>query len=153
MAEDSGISWHVETHVHVERSNDWYWGLGLVALVSAGLALFFGNLLFALIIAIAAGSLVALLLRGPREHQVRIDPRGLSLDGTLYRWQNIDSFWVSETRRQLLVTTQGVLHPQLVIPLNDPTRAQNVRQYMRRHAQEEEQEPHMGEHIAEMLGL
>lgn len=153
MAEDAGITWHVETHEHVERSVDWYWGLGLAALVGAGFSLFFGNLLFALIILVAAGSLAALLIRGPREHQVRIDPRGLSLDGTLYRWQNIDSFWVSDRRRQLLVSTKGILHPQLVIPLGDPTRGQNVRHYMRRHAQEVEQDPHMGEHIAEMLGL
>jgi hypothetical protein len=153
MAEDSGITWHVETHVHVERSVDWYWGLGIVALVGAGLSLFFGNLLFALIILIGAGSIGALLMRGPREHSCRLDPRGLSLDGTLYRWQSIDSFWVDDRKRQLLVSTRGILHPQLIIPLGDPTRAQNVRHYMRRHAQEEEQEAHLGEHIAEIFGL
>ncbi len=153
MAEDPGISWHVDTHEHRERSPDWYWGLALIALVGAGLSVFFGNLLFAIIILIGAGSLATLLLRGPREHKVSMDARGLSLDGTLYRWKSVESFWVEEHRAQLLVTTQGVIHPQLVIPLGDRSRAQNVRNYLKRHAREEEQEPHIGEHIAEIFGL
>ena len=152
--DDPGISWHVETHEHRERTPDWYWGLGLLSIAGAGLSIFFGNLLFGMIILIAAASLGTLMARGPREHLVRIDQRGLAMDGTLYRWDKIESFWVEERRRpQLLVTTEGILHPQLVIPLGDRSRAQNVRQYMKHHAREEEQEPHLGEHIAEMFGL
>lgn len=153
MAEDQGIAWHVDTHEHKERSTDWYWGLGLIALVGAGLSVFFGNYLFAVIILMGAGSLGVLLLRGPREHRVAVEPRGIILDGTLYKWEKIESFWVDDQRAQLLVTTQGILHPQLVIPLGDRGRAHNVRAYAKRHAHEEEQDAHLGEHIAEMFGL
>ena len=65
MADDSGISWSVDTHEHRDHSTDWYWGLGLLAIAGAGLALFFGNLLFAVIIVMAAGSIGVLALRGP----------------------------------------------------------------------------------------
>ncbi len=153
MAEDSGISWHVETHEHRDRSPDWYWGLGLMVLAGAGLSVFLGNILFAVILLLGAGSLATLLLRGPREHKVSIDGRGLSLDGTMYRWKSVESFWVDERKAQLLVTTEGIIHPQLIVPLGDRTRAQNVRNYLKRHAKEEEQEPHLGEHIAEIFGL
>ncbi len=154
MAEDSGISWQVDTHEHVERSNDWYWGLGLIAVVGAGLAVFFGNSLFAIILLLGAGSLGILIARGPREHEVKITSRGLHFDGTLYRWNNVDSFWVEENRNpHLLITTQGILHPQLVIPIGDPSRSHNVREYLRRLVKEEEQEPHLGHHVAEMFGL
>ncbi len=154
MLEDLGISWHVDTHQHQERSNDWYWGLGLVAVAGAGLAVFFGNTLFAIIILLALGSLGFLVARGPREHEVRVTSRGLHLDGTLYRWNGIDSFWVSESRDpHLLVTTRGILHPQLIIPIGDSNRARNVREYLRRVTKEEEQEPHVGHHLAQMLGL
>src|SRR3989338_6524832 len=115
MAEDSGISWSVNTHEHTEHSTDWYWGLGLLALAGAGLSLFFGNLLFAVIIVMSAGSMGVLAARGPREHTVRIGGRGISLDGTLYRWSSIDSFWIEERGDpRLLVSTKSVLHPQLV---------------------------------------
>jgi len=82
------------------------------------------------------------------------------MDGTLYRWSGVDSFWVEDERMlpagkqaYLLVTTHGILHPQLVIPIGDINRARNVREYLRRIVKEEEQEPHMGHHIAQMLGL
>jgi len=154
MAEDSGISWRVDTHEHKERSTDWYWGLGLGAAAAAGLALFFGNVLFAVIIALGAGSLGVLIARGPREHEVKVTSRGLSLDGTLYRWSSVESFWIQESRDpHLLLTTQGILHPQLIIPIGDPARAQNLRAYLRRHVREQEQEPHVGHHVAEMFGL
>ncbi len=154
MAEDPGISWHVETHEHKERSIDWYWGLGLVALAAAALSIFFGNTLFALIIGLAAISIGILIARGPREHVVSVSPRGFSLDGTLYRWSGIQSFWITQEREpHLLLTTQGVLHPQLVIPIGDPGRIQNLRAYLRRFCAEEEQEAHLGHHVASIFGL
>lgn len=154
MAEDSGIAWHVDTHEHQERSTDWYWGLGLITLTAAGISVFVGNALFAVILLMGAGSLGVLIARGPREHEVRLTPRGLSMDGTLYKWSTVESFWVEENRTpHLLVTTQGILHPQLVIPLGDPNRARNVREYLRRLVKEEEQEPHLGHDVAQMLGL
>jgi hypothetical protein len=154
MAEDSGIQWSVDTHEHHEHSIDWYWGLGLLALAGAGLATFFGDFLFAVIIVLSTGSLGVLALRGPREHTVRVSERGVSLDGTLYRWSAVSSFWVEESiEPRLLVSTKNVLHPQLVLPLGDRTRAASVRSYLRRHAQEEEQQPHLGEHLAELFGL
>ncbi len=155
--EGQAISWQVQTHEHKDRSTDWYWGLGLGALVAAGVSLFFGNALFALIIVLGMGSIGVLAVRGPREHWVRIDTRGVSLDGTLYRFSSIQSFWVErETphrEARLLVTTNGIFSPQLVIPLGTMVRAQNVRAFMRRHAEEEEQEAHVGEHLAELFGL
>ena len=158
MAEE-GMFWTVATHEHRERSNDWDWALGLLAIAGAGLSIFMGNVLFALIIAIAAGSIATLALRGPREHMVRLNPRGLSLDGTLYRWDAVDSFWIEsfdsaeDQPPRLLVTTKGVLHPQLVIPLDNAVRARGVRSYMLRFAKEEEQEAHIGEYLAELFGL
>jgi len=160
MADDGGISWSVDTHEHHDHSTDWYWGLGLLAIAGAVLALFFGNLLFAVIIVMAAGSIGVLALRGPREHAVRLTDRGLAMDGTLYRWSAVESFWIEDERTlpagrepRLFVSTKGVLHPQLVIPLGDKTRALSVRNYLRRHAHEEEQQAHLGEHLAELFGL
>lgn len=154
MAEDSGIQWRVDSHEHVERSNDWYWGLALLTASAAGISIFLGNALFAVILVLGAGSLGILVARGPREHEVRVTPRGLHVDGTLYKWQHVESFWVEGgANPHLLVTTEGILHPQLVIPLIDQNRARNVREYVRKLAKEEEQEAHLGHHVAQMLGL
>ncbi|MDB5225619.1 MAG: protein of unknown function with transrane region [Candidatus Adlerbacteria bacterium] len=152
--EGQAISWQVETHEHRERSTDWYWGLGIGAVVAAGISLFFGNILFALIILIGLGSIATLTARGPREHWIKIESRGVSVDGTLYRYASIQSFWVQAGENpRLLLTTTGIFSPQMVIPLGNMTRAQNIRTYLKRFTTEEEQEAHLGEHLAELFGL
>ncbi len=148
------ISWNVMTHEHNERSIDWYWGLGVVAVLGAGLSIFFGNWLLAFILVIGIGSVGVLVARGPREHSVRIDARGVSLDGTLYRYSAMHSFWVERSENpRLLLSTSGVLSPQLIIPLHDERRAQNVRSYIKKYVEEEELHPHMGEVLAQLFGL
>jgi hypothetical protein len=154
--QEQGITWHVDTHEHKERSVDWYWTLGFLALGGAALSIFLGNILFGVILLLGGGCIGALAARGPREHAVRIDQKGVVLDGTLYPYKNIESFWIDETRPaepKLLVSTTGVLHPQLVIPLLASARATAARQYLRRFAKEEEQHMHIGEHLAELFGL
>lgn len=151
------ISWQVETHEHKDRSTDWYWGLGLGAVAAAAISIFFGNYLFAAIVLLGLGSIATLVARGPREHWVKIDSRGISLDGTLYRYHSTQSFWVdlgnAEREPRLLVSTNGIFSPQLVIPLGNTTRAHNVRGFLKRFVEEVEQEPHLGEHLAELFGL
>ena len=149
------IAWQVHSHIHRERSNDWYWALGLVALAGAVISLFFGNVLFAVILIIGAGSVGVLAARGPREHSARIDTRGVSIDGTLHPYTSIQSFWVEESGEapRLFVSTSGIIAPHLTLPLQDRARAGQVRSFLKKYATEEEQGPHFGEHIAEFFGL
>ncbi len=159
------ISWTVQTHEHKERSTDWYWALGTVVLVGAGVSIFFGNILLAAIIIIATGSLGVLAARGPREHSVRIDRRGISIDGTFYPYASVHSFWIERLpaqagnqagntdRPRLFLSMKGVLSPHFTLPLPGHMRAEDMEKYLKQHAAEEEQGPHVGEHLAELLGL
>jgi hypothetical protein len=152
----------VHTHTHRERSNDWFWGLGVVALAGAALSIFFGNVLLAAIIGIGAASVGVLAARGPRAHVVRIDERGVSIDGTLYRFDALRSFWIDEERAgfpddkrgvHLYLTTNSMLAPHLSLPLESAAQASAVHSMLKHRLPEKEQGPHFGEHIAELLGL
>ena len=159
MAQGEGIAWIVHTHEHKERGTDWYWGLGLAALAGIALSVFLGNMLLAFIIAIAAGSIGTLAARGPRTHWVRVDSRGISMDGTLYRYDALRTFWVepfdadNRLYGRLLVSTTSYVAPQLVIPVEEPMRAAALNTYLKKFMAEEEQQPHLGEHLAELFGL
>ena len=159
------IVWHVHTHEHKERSADWYWALGLVALMGAAISLYLSNILFAAIIVLGALSIGVLAVRGPREHQVQIDGRGINVDGTLYKYPAVQSFWVAvdeplqerahelDERVWLYVTTHGYLHPHITLPLVDLDHGHTVRNYLLQFVDEEEQHPHFAEHVAELLGI
>ena len=147
--------WSVITHDVRERSTDWYWTLGIVALVGIGASIFFSNVLLAIIIALGAFSIGFLAARGPREHQIRLDNRGLAVDGTRYRWDSVHTFWVeheSDSPR-LFLTMRGVLLPHLSIVLDSRQQGDDVRSHLRRFVMEEEQGPNLGEHLAALFRL
>ncbi len=157
MPESQEIVWHVLTHEHKEHSTDWYWAVGLVTLVGAALSIYFGNLLLAMILVIGAGSIMTLKIRGPREHQVKVDGKGLTLDGTVYPWKSVHSFWINldESRGGpcIYITTTSLLMPRITVPLDSAEHGGQVREYMKRYTLEEEQWPHFGERLAEIVGL
>ena len=156
------ISWSVLTHEHRERTNDWYWALGLLTVVGIGVCIYFNNILLACILAIGVGSIIFLTIRGPREHDVALTPRGVDIDGTLYRYPALRSFWVAieevpddsyEPRARLFLSTSGVLHPRFMLPLEGVDHAEAVRDYLLNFLEEAEQEPHFAEHIADFIGI
>lgn len=147
--------WTVTTHEHKERSVDWYWALGIIALAGAVISVFLNNVLFAIIIILGTGSIGYLAARGPRQHLVKIDERGLSVDGTRYPYSSIFTFWVEHDTNQprLFLTLRGIMMTHFSLELDDETQGRAVREHLRQHAKEEEQGPHLGEHLAEIFGL
>jgi len=154
MPEVQEISW-TTAPAHRERSNDWYWGLGALALAGALASIFFGNMLFAIIIIIGAVSIGILASREPREHSVKLDMRGIVVDGTRYPFAAIHSFWVEheQERPKLFASMTGILAPHFSFELQDEAQGAQVRTFLRRFAHEEEQGAHIGEHLAELFGL
>lgn len=165
MPQQEEIVWHVLTHEHKDHSTDWYWALGLLTVVGAALSIFFGNLLLGVILLIGGISIGVLNIRGPREHQVKLDARGATLDGTIYLWKSVDVFWIhlpsgrqavdTETPR-LYLTTHSLLMPRIIIPLDSADHSEQVRtlclKYVKE-AEEEDRKPFLIEHIAEIFGL
>lgn len=160
MPQHQEIVWHVLTHEHREHTADWYWALGLLTVIGAGASIYFGNFLLGIILLLGGISIAVLKIRGPREHQVRLDPRGATLDGTLYPWKSVQSFWVHTdeflTTPRLYLTTRSVLMPRIVVPLDDETHGEQVYAFCSQYtseAAEEERRPYLVEHITEIIGL
>lgn len=153
--QEQELSWRVASHRTQARSNDWFWGLGAIALVGAGAACIFGNVLFAIIIVLAAGSIGFLSSQTPREHTIHIGPRGIVIDGTRYPYDSVVSFWVEQNddAARLFVSLRGIVAPHFSLYLADGVEADRVRMYLKKYVAEEEQGPQIGEHLAEIFGL
>lgn len=155
MPEHEEITWHVTTHEHKERTTDWYWALGLLTLVGVAVSIYFSNVLLAIILGVGGTFIGVLVIRGPREHTVKIDKRGIAMDGTLYPYSAIHSFWVEEDADtpRLFLLTSSLLAPHITIPLDDVSHGAQVRTFLKKRLEEVEQQPRFGEHVAELLGL
>lgn len=156
MAEQSsGLSWQVLTHVHKERSADWYWALGLFAVLGSGISIYFNNILLVFILVIGAACIGFLTARGPREHNVHVDNRGVTVDGTLYPYTSIHSFSVGGHEGQaqsLVLSVSSLLMPHITLPLEGMS-PDVVRMTMRRYCKEEVYQPRIIDSLAEIAGL
>lgn len=149
------LTWHVASHTGRPHSNDWYWGLGGIALVGAIACITFGNFLLAIIITLGAFTVGYLAVQRPREHVISLTSTGIAIDGTVYSYANVRSFWVEhvEKNARLYVSMKGVLVPHFSIYLADNIQGDEVRAFLAQHVQEVEQGPQFGDRVAEIFGL
>ena len=121
MAEvTKAVTWEAPEHHHIEKRSDWFWVLGILAIAGAGAAIFFGNMLFAILIIIGASVTALLGLREPRIIPFAVTQRGLRIDDTLYPYSTLESFYIDEDNPmgpQLLAKSERFFMPLIVMPI------------------------------------
>jgi hypothetical protein len=148
------LQWVAPAHLKNNRTPDWYWALGIIAVFGTVASVVWGNILFASIIAISAISLIALAIREPRTLDVLIDPDGIHVDHDFYPYPSLHSFWVAEHGHtpKLFLSTSGIIHPHVIIPLTEDKHIHQVRSYLEHYIPEESGHS-LGSWIAEILGF
>ncbi len=156
MPDDAMIlRWNAYEHEHTERSSDWFWAFGIIALSVAVTSVLFGEILFALVI--LSGSLVLALLakRPPRLSEFEISERGIRVDDEMHLYETILAFWVEEKEggsAQLLIDTTKWLSPNLVIPI-EQIRPGDVRSYLKARVEERMMKESQAHRVLEFFGL
>lgn len=116
------ITWSGHEYVHFDKTAEWFWALGLIAISGAVTSLVFGNLLFAVFILIAGFVLALFAARRPSEVTFSITQRGVKVDEKLYPFQSLDSFGIDEFTPnhtpKLVLRSKHTFVPHLIIPLN-----------------------------------
>ena len=121
--ENVTLRWSAYEHEHIERGADWYWALGVASVSIALASILLHDLLFAVLILVAAATLALLSRTPPDIAQFELSDRGLRINGRLHRFEEIISFWVDEDHHKgrplLLIDTVKFMTPNLIIPLED----------------------------------
>ncbi len=154
--ENTVLRWSAYEHEHTERGSDWYWALGIFAVSAALTSLLLHNVLFAVLILLAAVT-IALLARTPPEiARFELSDKGIRVNGRLHRFEQIISFWVDEEhphgRPLLLIDTVKFMAPNLIIPIEgiDP---KLVHAYLLERSKEVEMKEPLSHKIFEFLNL
>lgn len=113
------VSWTTLEFEPRERHRDWNWYAGLVAVIAAVLAFFYGDIFFGIFAIIAGVVVVIYAQRPPRHLTIKILPEGLSVNDEITPYANIQQFWLDETDKhdKLLLLIKGSFVPLLSIPL------------------------------------
>lgn len=159
MAETKYITWQAYEHEHVERSPDWFWGLGIIAVAGAAVAAIFGNILFAILILLGAFTLALVAAKPPAFREFALTERGLRIDDTLYPFRNLQAFWIVDEDgpggkpAQLRILSNHAFAPLLVIPLAEDTLIDDVHAFLERKLPEEPLEESFPQKLMEIFGF
>ena len=148
------LQWIAPAHLKTHRTTDWYWALGIIAIFGTVACVIWGNILFAIIIALGAIMIIVMAIREPRELEIEITPDGIHIDHDFYPYPSIYSFWVADYAAQpkLFLSTTGLIHPHITIPLTPDAQSHHVRSYLEQYLPEESGHS-LGSFLAEFLGF
>jgi hypothetical protein len=156
MPENSSLRWSAYEHEHIERGQDWYWALGVAAASIAIASILLSDMLFGLLVIIAAITIALYSRRPPDITTFEISDRGIRINDVMHRYREVLSFWVEDEhehhRPLLLVDTTKFLSPNLIIPIEgiDP---RLVRAYLSERVKERHMKEPVAHKILEFLGL
>ncbi len=116
------IEWQTYEYEHYEKTPDWYWALGIIALSLVVVAFIFKNFLFAVIVIIGAFTIAIYASRHPEIVDVILSPRGVKIKNRVFPYQNIKSFWIEYDpphRKELIIESDRLALPKINIHLED----------------------------------
>ncbi len=112
--------WEAPEHTHIEKTSDWYWILGIIAIAGSVTSMIFNNVLFGVVIVLGAVTMVIVSHRKPRIIPFEISGRGVRIENTLYPYSTLESFCFDEENPvgpQLIVKSKKLFVPLLIIPI------------------------------------
>jgi hypothetical protein len=124
MEEEKTIRWKANEYIYHEKSIDWYWYFGLIAVILIISAIWLHNTLFAFIIAIGSFTMLIYANKHPRELEYTVDKNGISFDDVSYQYRDILFFYIVNDRKQteeavLLLQLKKTVSPIISIPLGN----------------------------------
>ena len=149
------LEWEALEYEHRHKTADWYWGLGLVAVLGAAASIYFGNLLFAGVIVLGAFLLGMYAARPPKMERFAIEDRGVTIGKIFYPYQTLESFWVHdhpETQPKLFIKSKKFFVPLIIIPIAG-VNPDDIREMLLHVLIEEEHHESLAEHIMHWFGV
>ncbi len=153
----AAFEWQGHEYAIEDRSADWYWALGIVATGAAITAVLFGNVLFALVIALGTAAIALEAAKQPALHQFALSEHGIQIGSRIYPFENILSFsfveYLDETLPPALsIKTTSIFAPHLMIPITDVDPIA-IFDFLETHVPHEPHEPTFTDHLSVWLRL
>lgn len=113
------FTWQAPEYAHEEKTQDWYWVVGIIAAGVAVTSLIFGNFVFAILVIVAAFVLCLFAARKPRTITVEVNHRGVKIEEAFYPFRSLLSFWIEDEHRhgsRLILRSNRTVAPYIILP-------------------------------------
>ena len=112
------ISWQTYEFEHNEKTPDWFWVMGIIGISCSVVAIIFGNILFATLLAISTLAVILLGNKEPHLLECEINAKGVKVQKTFYPFFNLEAFnIVEEPSPKLILKSSKLMMPLIIIPL------------------------------------
>ncbi len=113
------ISWQIEEYSHRDKTPDWYWALGVIAVTIAIIAVIYHDALFAVLIIIGSIMMGYYAAKEPDIVEISISEDGITAKDFFYPFEKIKGFTVEEHAlgNTLLFESNRSIAPIVSIPI------------------------------------
>ncbi len=142
------IEWQAPEYIHTEKTTDWYWIVGIIAISIAIISFILNDIIFGLLILVSTFTLSLFASRPPKTVKHELNNTGVEKGQTVYPYTEIKSFWVETTDRypRILFKVDHHFSPYFYFLIH-PDDADEIRDFLSNHLTEEK----MTESIFEKL--
>src|SRR3989338_6324238 len=117
------FSWRAREFENFEKTNDWFWAVGLFALAGAGLAIWRGSVSFGIVILLAGFVMIVFGNVKHPEHSILINEDGLIVDENKFLWKDVLGFAIINDpkdafNKKVIFETNRPVTPKICLPIN-----------------------------------
>ena len=149
------ITWEAPEHHHIEKSGDWFWVLGIIALSGALAAFFFGNFLLAVLILVGAFAMALIAVNKPQIIAFSVSTRAVRVGEKIYPYSTLESYFIDEensTGPQLLLKSKRFYDQLIIMPIPEEY-VDDIEDLLIDRLPEEELEEPLATKILEIFGF
>jgi len=125
------LKWTTPEFEYYKNNQNWFIITSVIAVILFLIAIFAKNFLFALLVGISYFLIITYSLKKPDNIKILINPKGVKVNNTLYKFENLSSFWIfydyPETK-ELSLRSKKTIMPYLKIPIGkeNPSRIRRI---------------------------
>ena len=116
------FGWEADERYYREKTDDWFWALWIIAITCAVAAIIFHDLLFGILILVAAFTLHLASLRPPRKISCEVNEDGIKVGQYFYPYEMLESFSIDTQTvgsNKLILKTKKIFVPFVTAPLEN----------------------------------
>jgi len=154
MRDVEKLDWSALEYEEKERTNDWFWALGVIVVAGSITSIIFANYFFAALLVISGVLLGFFAIKKPEMVTYELNNKGLKIKNRLYPYEKMKAFFVQTERKPILfIKSERYFMPVLAIPI-EFGHAHGIRNILlNKEVTEEKMEEHAYEKIMEHLGF
>jgi uncharacterized membrane protein YobD (UPF0266 family) len=147
------VGWQGPEHFHIEKTLDWYWAVGIISLASAVAAVLLNNFIFAILIVLAAFTLMMIASRTPRTVEMEVNDSGIVFGEFYYPYKSLESYDIEQVPElRILIKTKRLWMPVVIIPAHDAD-TEKIGKILSKHLKFEDLKESVAHKIFEYLGF